>query len=273
METQIVDFVPFLAQKAGDFILDRWHDDFFVDKKSEFDLVTSVDKEVEELIIGEIKSAYPTFGIIAEESAYESGGDFGDLSKCPYIWIIDPIDGTTNFSHGFPFYCVSIALFKNTNYSESKNYDYIEGEIVAGAVYAPKLNEFFTAVKGQGAFLNEVPINCSKVSKISEAMVATGFSPYDREKNLPNFTKALKKVQAVRRTGSAAMDLCYLAMGRLDAFWEYDLKPWDIAAGSLIAKEAGAVVSDSNGNQLDLFGGDILATNKKIHKNFIKIFN
>jgi len=266
---KIEDFVPFLARKAGDLIVKQRKKGFEIEKKSKFDLVTTVDKKVEDFIISNIKENFPLSGVVAEESAYLNG-NFGDLSKCEYIWIIDPIDGTTNFTHGFPHYCVSIALFKRNNFTASKNYDYLEGEIVSSAVYAPQLNEMFTSQKGEGSFLNDKAIQCSVVAKANEALVVTGFSRQDRSQNTQNFLEILKETQGIRRTGSAALDLCYMAAGRFDAFWEFDLKAWGIAAGSLIAKEAGCKLSDTNGNQLDLFGGDILVTNNKLHKWFVK---
>ena len=176
------------------------------------------------------------------------------IGSSKYIWFIDPWTEQQISFTGY-LYSVSIALFK-TN-----------GNLVAGIVYAPALNEIFYAEEGKGAFLNGKKIHVSKTKTVKDSLLVTGFPYNDKKINLPYFALMLSKSQAVRRLGSAALDLCYTAAGRFDGYWEFGLKPWDIAAGALIIKEAGGLVTDTSGNLLDLFGADILATNKNIHKD------
>ncbi|MEK7547986.1 MAG: inositol monophosphatase family protein [Patescibacteria group bacterium] len=252
----ILNFLTKTARSAGNLVLKGSKTPLKITKKGENDLVTQIDKASERLIIREIKSAFPDHSIIAEESSFKETS----IGSSKYIWFIDPLDGTTNFVHGLPFYSVSIALFK-TN-----------GNLVAGIVYAPALNEIFYAEEGKGAFLNGKKIHVSKTKTVKDSLLVTGFPYNDKKINLPYFALMLSKSQAVRRLGSAALDLCYTAAGRFDGYWEFGLKPWDIAAGALIIKEAGGLVTDTSGNLLDLFGADILATNKNIHKEMVKDF-
>ena len=266
--SELLDFTIKTAKKAGKLILKEAEKPLKISKKGKNDLVTQVDKASEELIIKEILKKYPEHKILAEESTNE----IEDLSGAEYLWIIDPIDGTTNFSHGLPQYSVSIAVMKISTKKTSKNFEYLGGEIIAGVVYAPKLSELFHAEKGKGAYLNNKRINVSEIKKIEDSLLVTGFPPTHKEENLKYFSKMLDKCQAVRRLGSAALDLAYIACGRFDGYWEFGLKPWDIAAGSLLVKEAGGKVTDTNGNLLDLFGKDILATNKKVHLELVKCF-
>lgn len=260
----ILDFLKQTAKKAGNLILKGSKTHFKIIKKGEKDLVTQIDKASQQLIIKEIASAFPDHSIIAEESSFKKIS----LNSSKYIWLIDPLDGTTNFVHGLPLYSISIALFK----TNSSDFDYLNGNLIAGIVYAPALNEIFHAEKGKGAFLNGKKIHVSKTKTVRNSLLVTGF-PYNNKKiNLPYFALMLDKSQAVRRLGSAAIDLCWTAAGRFDGYWEFGLKPWDIAAGALIVKEAGGLVTDTSGNLLDLFGADILATNKNIHKEIIKDF-
>ncbi len=194
-------------------------------KYNDFDVVTRADKESEALIISKINETFPDHDILAEES-----GEYSRRSS--WRWVIDPLDGTTNFSQGLPLFCVSIALEH-------------DGEPVVGVVYAPYLNEMFSAVKGAGATLNGCPIHCSKKTSLNMAVVSTGL-PVDKKENRDNNLSAISKVgvevRGLRRLGSAAIDLCYTAAGILDGYWELALHRWDISAGSLIASEAGATV-------------------------------
>lgn len=194
-------------------------------KYNDFDVVTRADKESEALIISKINETFPDHDILAEES-----GEYSRRSS--WRWVIDPLDGTTNFSQGLPLFCVSIALEH-------------DGEPVVGVVYAPYLNEIFSAVKGAGATLNGCPIHCSKKTSLNMAVVSTGL-PVDKKENRDNNLSAISKVgvevRGLRRLGSAAIDLCYTAAGLLDGYWELALHRWDISAGSLIASEAGATV-------------------------------
>jgi len=194
-------------------------------KLNDSDVVTVADREAEAAVLGMIRNRYPTHGIISEEI----GADHSDRE---WRWVVDPLDGTTNFAAGLPAFCVSIALEHN-------------GHAELGVVYAPYLRECFCAVRGKGAWLNGVPVRCSAQSELSKAVVATGM-PYDRndnpDNNLAEISRMALRVRGIRRMGSAAIDLCYTAAGYLDAYWELNLQRWDIAAGLLIALEAGAVV-------------------------------
>lgn len=266
--SDILDFTIRTAKKAGKLILKESEKPLQITKKKKNDLVTHVDKASEALIIKEILKKYPDHKILAEESASQ----LEDISGEKYIWIIDPIDGTTNFSHGLPQYSISIAVMKISSKKTSKNYEYLDGEIIVGVVYAPKLGELFYAEKGKGAYLNGKKIKTSGIKTLEDSLLVTGFPPTRKEENLKYFAKMINKCQAVRRLGSAALDLAYIACGRFDGYWEFGLHPWDIAAGSLLVKEAGGKVTDTNGNLLDLFGKDILATNKKTHNELVKFF-
>ena len=267
------DFAIKTAKKAGKLILKESEKNFKItQKKNKNDLVTEVDQKSEDLIIKEIQKKYPDHAIIAEESSFASKKKIEEYINAEYIWIIDPIDGTSNFVHGLPFYAVSIALYKQKDVSKSKNFQYLEGEIVLGVIYAPKLDYLFYAEKRKGAYFNNKKIKASKTNKVTNAMLSTGFPYKNKEMNFPHFELMTKKSRAVRRFGAATLDFAFIAAGMLDGHWEFNLKPWDIAAGALLVKEAGGLVTDTNGNLLDLFGGDILATNGKIHKEMIKNF-
>ncbi len=228
-------------------------------KKGEIDLVTEADIRAEMEIINIISEAFPNDHILAEE-----GGEKENASHhSKRTWLIDPLDGTTNFAHGFPFFAVSLALEER-------------GELVLGVVYLPHMDELFCATKGGGAFLNQRPISVSRVEKIDEALVATGF-PYDIHTKyrsvLDLFQKVIVKAQGVRRPGSAAIDLCYVAAGRFDAFWEEGLKPWDTAAGALIVREAGGRVTTYQGGPYDPYQSTIVASNSLLHQTMLDIIN
>jgi myo-inositol-1(or 4)-monophosphatase len=223
-------------------------------KKEEINLVTEIDKGSEKKIIDFLKSRFPNHSILAEESGETNlGSDFK--------WIIDPLDGTTNYTHSFPVFCVSIALeFK--------------GEVILGVVYDPNLDELFYAEKGKGAFLNGKRISVSKTDKLIKSMLATGF-PYNVKENPDNciehFVNFLMEVQAIRRLGSAALDLVYVACGRLDGFWEVNLNPWDTAAGKIIVEEAGGKVTDFYGNDFNIYTKGIVASNGLIHEQMLEV--
>ncbi len=236
------------AREAGAIQTSYLTKNYRIDRKGEIDLVTEVDLECEKAIIDIIKQTYPDHGALAEEKgAYSPGHE--------YKWIIDPIDGTTNYAHGFPVYCSSVAL-------EAK------GEVIAGAVYDPTRDEMFCAVKGGGAKLNGRPISVSDVDKLIDSLLATGF-PYtiktEKINNLSQFGNMSMRAQAIRRPGAAALDLCYVACGRLDGFWEYHLKPWDMAGGALIVSEAGGKTTACDGSKLDIYNQHMLASNGEIH--------
>lgn len=223
-------------------------------KSSRSDLVTEFDHRSEEMIIEVIREHFPDHEILAEESPPCE-------TQSEYRWIIDPLDGTTNYAHGFPLFAVSIAV-------EQRG-----GELLVGVVYSPVLDELFFAQAGKGATLNGKPIKVSRTDHLNSSMIATGF-PYnlDRiEANLIHFGKFAHRAQAIRRAGAAALDLCYVACGRFDGFWELDLKPWDVAAGALIIREAEGRVSDFSGENCDVYGEEILASNGKIHREMIRV--
>lgn len=220
--------------------------------KGAINIVTDVDEKAEDLIIKNLKKPFPDYGILSEERPEEKKGQIK--------WIIDPLDGTTNFAHKFPFFAVSIALKK-------------KGVVVLGVVYDPMHEELFTAEKGKGAYLNKKRIHVSKVKNIKRAFLATGFSytfKHKKENNIDNFKKFLMASLALRRAGAATIDLCYVACGRFDGFWEMDLKPWDTAAASLIVQEAGGKVTDFYGKKFNNYGKYTLASNGLIHKAMVQ---
>src|SRR3989441_4021074 len=236
------------ARRAGAHIRARYGERQQVSFKSEVDLVTAVDREAERLILDTLLGAFPDHGVIAEESTAQQGRD-------GHRWYVDPLDGTTNFAHGYPHFAVSVALAR-------------EDEFVLGLVHDPMREETFTAVRGAGARLNGAPISVSETALLDRALVATGF-PYDRRQQ-PRFYLAfweavMVRAQDVRRGGSAALDLCYVACGRLDAFWEWKLQPWDTAAGRLIVEEAGGRVTDFSARPHRLAGDPTAAPDRPLH--------
>lgn len=244
------------AKQGGEILRARFGKIFRVEKKGAIDLVTEADTECEAAVIRTIRSVYPDHGILAEESGRNPG-------KSPCQWIIDPLDGTTNFSHGLPIFSVSIALA-------------YQNQVVLGIVFNPASGELFSATSGQGAFLNAQPIRVSTTPAVSESLLVTGF-PYDLKTMIDplmrRFSTCLQACQGVRRLGSAALDLCYVASGRFDGFWEQNLKPWDTAAGMLIAREAGARITDFSGNSFAPDMNRILATNGLIHSQMMTLLN
>ena len=243
-----------VAKKAGRILHNRLGRVKKVGYKGAVNLVTEMDLLSEKIIVSEIRQRYPDHRILAEEKTHPRG----DSS---YRWVIDPLDGTTNYAHGYPIFCVSIGLEKNA-------------DIILGVVYDPSRNDLFVGEKGKGARLNGRRIQVSTTPRLSGSLLATGF-PYDlRESpvnNFDHFENFALRVHAVRRAGSAALDLCYVAAGRFDGFWEMKLGPWDLAAGSLIVKEAGGKVTDFQGRPIHLDGKHVLASNGKIHREMIKI--
>lgn len=250
-----LDVATQAALAAGGYLRRRLHRAGQVDYKGVVNLVTDCDRYSQKIIISTLRQAFPSHGFLAEEGHHREAG------KENYCWLIDPLDGTTNYAHGFPIFCLSIALEK-------------EGELLIGVIYDPMRQELFQTVKGQGARLNGRRIRVSGTSSLNCSLLATGF-PYDlRESpinNLVHFENFLFCVQAIRRCGSAALDLAYVACGRFDGFWELKLNPWDIAAGSLLVEEAGGLVTDFRGKKLDLTLGEIVASNGLIHSSMIKI--
>ena len=218
------------------------------------DVVTEVDLLCEKEIIDRLRNVFPDHAILAEES----GSTQGDKDK---KWIIDPLDGSLNYSHGYPCYCVSIGMEHN-------------GELVVGVIYNPNLDELFVAEKGQGATLNGKTLKVSTTKSLEKSLLVTGFTPKiagSEDDNLKHFCNFMKSCQAVRRPGSAALDLCYTAMGRFDGFWEAYLNPWDMAGGVLIVREAGGIVTTFDGGSFSIYGNHVLATNGRIHQQMVDV--
>ena len=244
------------AQNAGRILKKMFGNINHIEKKGEVDLVTDADLRSEKAIIDIITRHFPNDTIISEES--------GSLHHIPHRrWIIDPLDGTTNFAHRFPFYAVSIALE-------------IDHDIILGIVFNPQMDEHFEAVKGMGAFHNNLPVTVSHIPTLNDALLATGF-PYtirDRAARIFYlFEKMLRCTQGIRRPGSASLDLCYVAAGIFDGFWEEGLKPWDTAAGSIIVREAGGQLSDFHGNPYSPYLNTIVASNARIHRAMLEVLN
>lgn len=243
-----------IARAAGALLLSVRDRCVRIEYKGDADLVTEADRASEALIVERLRAHFPDHAILAEEG----GGLAVDSS---YRWYVDPLDGTTNFAHGFPFFCVSIALEKS-------------GEMIVGVVYDPIRDELFTAEKGAGARLNNRPIHVSGAAALSECLLATGFPSHHRHKN-PNihfYHQLNLHSHGVRRAGSAALDLCYVACGRMDAFWEFNLKPWDVAAGMLLVAEAGGRVTEARGGAHWVTSDSVLASNGLVHPALLQIF-
>jgi myo-inositol-1(or 4)-monophosphatase len=243
-----------MAQKGGACVLEGWDQVKEISFKGSIDLVTQTDLKSQRVILGMIQEKFPQHSVLAEE---EGGSLEGAAEE---LWIVDPLDGTTNFAHGFPFVCVSIALA-------------IADELVLGVIYNPVMNELFCACKGAGAFLNHRPIQVSQQASLKRSLLGTGF-PYNlapiKNEVMGRFSNFLWSAQGIRRPGSAALDLCYVACGIFDGFWEQDLQPWDVAAGTVIVQEAGGRVTDFAGDPLDIYKKEILASNGLIHDQMVE---
>jgi myo-inositol-1(or 4)-monophosphatase len=244
------------AREAGEILKKRFGGPLNVRKKGVIDLVTDADLQAEKAILRLIRTRFPSDGILAEES--------GSQGQSPgRTWVIDPLDGTTNFAHGFPFFAVSIALE-------------VAGKIALGIVYNPHLEEYFEAARGSGASLNGRPITVSNTTEIGDSLLATGF-PYDIQDNgediLELFARVTRKAQGVRRPGSAALDLCYVACGRLDGFWEKGLNPWDTAAGSVIVREAGGRLATYSRTDYTPYEKTVVAANPVLLEEMLRVIN
>jgi myo-inositol-1(or 4)-monophosphatase len=243
-----------IAREAGALLMEYFDKHIKIEYKGEADLVTAADRKSEALIRERIRAQWPGHDVLGEEGGLRDTGS-------EYRWYVDPLDGTTNFAHGFPVFCVSMAL-------QHKN------EMIAGLCYDPTRDELFTAEHGKGANLNGQRIHISKVDKLVESLVGTGFPSHKRHKN-PNihfYHQITLRSHGVRRAGSAALDLCSVASGRLDGFWEFNLNPWDTAAGVLIVEEAGGRVTDFSGGQFQLNSRETLASNGLVHDALIHEF-
>ncbi|MBC5810823.1 MAG: inositol monophosphatase [Candidatus Eremiobacteraeota bacterium] len=237
------------ATEAGRLLRRRTGELSIGEKSARGDLVTAADRESEAFIVKRLLQHFPAASILGEEGSSRVGAS-GER------WIVDPLDGTTNYAHGYPLYCVSIGYER-------------DGAMYAGAVYAPVLDELYAGQHGGGATCNGKPIAVSHNPTVGQSLVCTGFIPARYERNGANFARLSKRAQAVRRDGSAALDLCFVGCGRFDAFWELDLAPWDVAAGSLIVREAGGRVSAMDGTSFGVEDGSILASNGLIHHEMI----
>ena len=238
------------ARKAGKIILNAMNnmETITVQEKKKNDFVSNIDKSAERAIIEIIQYSYPKHGIIAEESGVKAGSEF--------TWVIDPLDGTTNFLHSLPHFCVSIGILHN-------------GVPTHGVIYDPLRDELFTATIGQGAMLNQKRLRLKDTVKLDSALIGTGF-PYSDMRSMEGylnmFREVCPKAAGIRRAGSAALDLAYIACGRLDGFWEIELNPWDIAAGAVLIKEAGGIITDFKGSNDFLSSGNVVAGSHKVHK-------
>lgn len=244
-----------ISREAGELQLDGLNKAKKIEYKGNpFNIVTQVDKACEKLIVDYLKGKFPFHDILAEE-----GTDIKKESE--WLWIVDPLDGTVNYAHGYPLFTVSIGLLH-------------KGKPVVGVVYDPNRNEMFIGEHGGGAMLNDKPIRVSKNKTIESSMISTGFAYNVNETRLNNinhFNDFIKKCHAIRRDGVASIDMCYIACGRYDGFWELFLKPWDIAGGAVIIKEAGGRLSMFDGKPLDIFGDEIVASNGLIHEEMLEI--
>lgn len=251
----MLNFAARTARDAGKILLRKFGRKLEITKKGEINLVTEADLASEAFIIDRIRSFYPRHSVLAEES-----GEAVLIGESKWKWIIDPLDGTTNFAHGYPCFCVTLAV------------EYA-GEIIIGVTYDPTRDELFCAEKGCGASLNRRSVEVSATRGLGDALLVTGF-PYDlsrRENIAENFKRMLLSARAVRRDGSAAIDLAYVACGRFDGFWEEGLNPWDVAAGCLIVREAGGTVSDYAGRVADIYTPPVCASNGLIHESMLDI--
>src|SRR5579864_9616939 len=251
------DFLPAMeqiAREAGALLMEFFRQRVTVEYKGEADLVTVADRKSELLIRERLLERWPSFDILGEEGGLQDTGS-------DYRWYVDPLDGTTNFAHGFPVFCVSMGL------------DY-KGNRIAGVIYDPTRDELFAAEQGSGAYLNQQRIQVSKIANLAESLVATGFPSHKRHKN-PNihfYHQITLRTHGVRRAGSAALDLCCVACGRFDGFWEFNLNPWDTAAGVLMVEEAGGRVTDFHDGPFQLNSRETLASNGLIHDALLHEF-
>jgi myo-inositol-1(or 4)-monophosphatase len=244
---------------AGAVVRARWREQKTVHYKGAIDLVTDTDRDAESLIVARLRQTFPDHLIVAEEAS--ASAPLLPPPRERFVWYLDPLDGTTNFAHAYPQFCVSLALARGA-------------ELLCAIVYDPVRNETFIANQHGGATLNGEPIHVAPTADLDRALLGTGF-PYDRRVHADFYLRFMSdfmtRAQGIRRTGSAALDLCYVACGRLDGFWEWKLKPWDTAAGALIIREAGGTVTDFRGGPFDLYGEQTLASNGHIHAAMMSV--
>lgn len=252
-----------IAREAGALLRHYYEKGVTAEFKGDVDIVTEADRESEKLITERLRAAFPDHGIYGEEGARER-------LDAEYRWYVDPLDGTTNFAHGFPYFCVSMGLERRpAGLRDDK-----DGEMVAGVIYEPLRNELFHAERGKGAWLNERRIFTSKSTQLQEALLATGFPSRKRHEspNIHFYHELTLRTHGLRRAGAAAIDLAYTACGRLDGYWEFNLNPWDTAAGSLLVEEAGGDVTRFDGSGFQLNSQEVLATNGKMGGELREVF-
>ena len=244
-----------IAREAGALLAQLFEHPQEISYKRRADLVTEADRRSEALIVKRLRTFFPGHAVVGEE-----GG--GQRTDSDYCWYVDPLDGTTNFAHGFPVFCVTLGLA-------------YRGEIIAGVVYDPIRDELFTAARGLGAYLNNKPIHVSKTASLSESLLATGFPPFagNHDLNIEFYLRFTMLSHGIRRAGSAALDLCCVAAGRFEGFWELKLNPWDKAAGSLLVTEAGGRVTDLEGRPFNVLGDEVFASNGLVHDEMVKVFS
>ena len=257
-----------IAREAGALLMHHFQRGLKVEYKGEADLVTAADRAAETLIRERIGKQFPSHDILGEEQGLNDRGS-------EYRWYVDPLDGTTNFAHGFPVFCVSLGLERRPlERHPSLDEQSAAAQRIAAVIYDPTREELFSAEKGRGARLNNEPIHVSKTARLSECLVATGFPSHKRHKN-PNiyfYHQITLRTHGVRRAGSAALDLCNVACGRFDGFWEFNLNPWDTAAGVLLVEEAGGKVSRFDGSRFTLDSAETMATNGLVHEALMQQF-
>ncbi len=257
--SEILDFARETARRAGEVLCDHYRQRHQVERKSsDIDLVTEADKAAEQLIVDAIRERFPEHTILSEEGL----GDLQEVAgQTECLWVVDPLDGTVNYAHGYPVWGVSLAVAER-------------GKVVVGVVYDPLRDELFWADRGRGAWFGEKRMHVSEAPSLKEALVATGFA-YKRatlkDNNLAEFGAVMPRVQGVRRAGAAVLDLAHLADGRLDGYWEMHLQPWDWAAGSLLVEEAGGLVSDTHGEPWSLTTDNMAASNGLLHEELLEV--
>jgi myo-inositol-1(or 4)-monophosphatase len=247
--------VSAIAREAGALLMTYFDRRIAIEYKGDADLVTAADRASEKLIVGKLRELWPSHEIVGEEGTRDNTG------TSDYRWYVDPLDGTTNFAHGYPVFCVSIGL-------EYRN------ELIVGVLYDPTRNELFAAAKGSGATLNGKPIHVSTTRTLSESILATGFPSHKRHKN-PNihfYHQITLRTHGIRRAGSAALDLANVACGRYDGFWEFNLNPWDTSAAVVIVREAGGVVTKFDGSDFNIDSREVLASNRLLHEELMQNF-
>ena len=243
-----------IAREGGALLMEYFAQTVAIEYKGDADLVTIADRKSEKLLVERLHDAWPHHDILGEEGTLTRSGS-------EYRWYVDPLDGTTNFAHGYPVFCISMGLEHR-------------GELIAGVIYDPTRNEMFAAERGKGATLNGKPMHVSKTPKLVESILGTGFPSHKRHKN-PNiqfYHQLTLRSHGVRRAGSAALDLASVASGRFDGFWEFNLNPWDTAAGIVLVREAGGLVTDFSGGPFNISSREVLASNGRIHEELLKNF-